>query len=927
MSRSTTLAAIDHCLSVSDSPADIELTRQAIRDPGLDWLAVMALANEHLVAPALWTTLARPEFRALVPEDVQRYLTLLSARNAARNARIRQQCLGIGSILARAGLRAALLKGAAWLFDGTSPSASDRMMGDIDLAVVPEDFAAAVRALAAVGYRDVTGFFLEVGHIHHAPMVCQGAEATVEIHRDLFTQVKFLPTREVIASAREVAPGLLLPACRHRIIHNVIHAQIANGDFAAGVVSLRDGLDLARLVGAGAGELDWSALALEARDRGYFRYLSGAIHGVHEILGSPCPPPFAHDRLGRLHAWRCVRQRRWPRIGKPLEKLGLLARALAWERDAYALGLPQRRSLRAQILVNGRRARRSIAALRRNFHWRRGAPAKSSADIAQRELERLDEAVARSHEQLASTPDDAAACFKLGLSLRALKRDDEAANWFRRACDLRPDHAGSARELGDALAMLKRNEEAIAAYRHALSLQPDSIPTLLRLGERLQECGQFAEAAETFAKVVELDPNHAIGWFHAGGALLGARRYAEALAAVERTIALEPGSAPAHCNLGLALMGLDRLEEALKAFRKVLLIEAGSPVATFNLACALLALGNFRDGWEAYDYRFVMGGNKWLRPEAHAAPWVDETLAGKSILVLGEQGNGDHIQFSRYATALSDLGASVSYLAPERLHRLFSTLRGSVTLLSEIPPDARFDFQCPLISLPGRFERQSLPIPTRVPYLAPEPERVARWQRRTGAHGFRVGIIWRGNRHPNGDGMRSFPLAALRALAALPGVRLISLQLKDGLEELENLPADMRVELLDADFDAGEDAFLDSAAVMEVVDLVISCDTSMAHLAGALGRPVWIALNHIPEWRWQRRGSESVWYPTARLFRQEAHGDWDGVFSRMAAELAQLLQAGASSFAARLDHLPPAPGARAGVGQEDRLGAMQKNSA
>ena len=141
----------------------------------------------------------------------------------------------------------------------------------------------------------------------------------------------------------------------------------------------------------------------------------------------------------------------------------------------------------------------------------------------------------------------------------------------------------------------------------------------------------------------------------------------------------------AYCNMSLALMGLDRIEEAIEACRKALFIEAGSPVASFNLGCALLTLGNFREGWEAYDYRFVMGGNKWLRPEAHAAPWTGEPLAGKSILVLGEQGNGDHIQFSRYLPALNDLGASVYYLAPDRLHRLFRTLGASITLLSEIP--------------------------------------------------------------------------------------------------------------------------------------------------------------------------------------------------------------------------------------------------
>jgi tetratricopeptide (TPR) repeat protein len=515
--------------------------------------------------------------------------------------------------------------------------------------------------------------------------------------------------------------------------------------------------------------------------------------------------------------------------------------------------------------------------------------AKRNAGLALRELKRFEEAAAIFQEVLSLTPDDFVACFNLGLSLTALQRHEEASNWLHRAVDLRPNHAESARELGLVLTTLKRNEEAIAAYQHAVSLQPDSVQVLLNLGERLQEGRRFEEAAVAFRKVVDLDPRHCNGWLNLGAALLGLKQYADSLAAFRRALALEPGSAVGYCNMSLALMGLDRLQEAVEASRKALFIEAGSPVASFNLGCALLTLGNFREGWEAYDYRFVMGGNKWLRPEAHASPWTGEPLAGKSILVLGEQGNGDQIQFSRYVPALNELGASVSYLAPDRLHRLFRTLGESITLLSDIPSEARFDFQCPLMSLPRRFDRLDLPIPTR-PYLKAEPELVARWKERIGGLGFRVGIAWRGNIYPNGDEFRSFRLDALRSLAALPGVRLISLQLKDGKEQIDKLPTNMQVELY-PDFDGGPDGFVDTAAVLSVMDLIISCDTSVAHLAGALGRPLWIALNRTPEWRWQRQRTDSIWYPTARLFRQETNGDWDEVFSRMTEELAQLLRA------------------------------------
>ena len=361
--RSIAFEFLDRCLSVSDSPEDTRLIKKAIGNPKLDWLVVISLANKHLVVPALWTSLSRRHLCEYLPIDVREYLALLHARNASRNERIRLQCLEIGSVLARAGLQAALLKGAAWLFDQSSPAASDRMLRDIDLVVAPKDFEAALRALTASGYREVSGIHIELGHFHCAPMICEGAEACVEIHRDLDYQIEFLPSTEVITSGIEIASGLLLPHRFHRIAHNVIHAQRLNGDFAGGVLNLRDTLDLARLVAGMGPQFDWSVPARQAKDRGYFLYLSGAIHAAHRSLQSPIPPPFADHLRGRLHAWRCVQQRRW-RICQVFEGIGLITRALVWERDAYELGLKARWSLRAQILVNARRAQRAMAALR-----------------------------------------------------------------------------------------------------------------------------------------------------------------------------------------------------------------------------------------------------------------------------------------------------------------------------------------------------------------------------------------------------------------------------------------------------------------------------------------------------------------------------------------------------------------------------------
>jgi hypothetical protein len=252
------------------------------------------------------------------------------------------------------------------------------MMLDIDLLVAASDVEPAVSALIAAGYRKMDDF-AEIGHFHQLPLLPREGEASVKIHRDLSHRVHLLRADAIIDAASQVAPGVLVPALRHRILHNVIHAQIENGDRAGGVLKLRDTLDLARLMTRCEPEFDWMALADEARERGFYAILSGAIHCAHRVFESPVPNPFMEHLGGRMHAWRCIQQRRWGRLGKMLEKLGLLARALAWERDAYALNITARWSLKAQILVNKSRIRRAKAALA--TLWVRRLPTNNTGDL------------------------------------------------------------------------------------------------------------------------------------------------------------------------------------------------------------------------------------------------------------------------------------------------------------------------------------------------------------------------------------------------------------------------------------------------------------------------------------------------------------------------------------------------------------------
>ena len=358
-----TLDIIDRCLTVAACTADLDGCRQALWDDRTDWLAVISLANQHLVTPALWTAFNRYDLCQQLPDDVRSYLSLLHTRNAERNDRIRKQCIEIGTILSEAGIKAVLLKGVAWLLDGSLEAASDRMIRDIDLLVASEKVEVAARVLVGAGYKDSGESLVEANHYHYAPLLPPAGDISVEIHRDLACRVDLLPASEVILSACEVAQGLLLPSPDHRIVHNVIHAQIENGDFVGGTVSLRDTLDLARLVNRYGAEVDWIELAKQARRRDFFRYLSGAVHVSHRVLQSRLPVPLVNFSSS-FHASRCIHQRRWLQINKAAEKLGRLSRALAWDRDAYVLRVPKA-SLRSHVLVNKRRIQRAKAFLDR----------------------------------------------------------------------------------------------------------------------------------------------------------------------------------------------------------------------------------------------------------------------------------------------------------------------------------------------------------------------------------------------------------------------------------------------------------------------------------------------------------------------------------------------------------------------------------
>jgi hypothetical protein len=341
--------------------------RADLSDAVVDWMATMKRANEDFVGPALSQAFLDLGVADELPVDVRHYLHMLHAENSRCNQEIRRQCDEIGGALAAIGTQGILLKGAAWLYE-SGPAAADRMMRDIDLLVDPRRSDTIRIAMRKRGYRDVENFVRELGHIHEVPMAQPQGLVSVEVHHELMTRIRLLPADEVRSHARPVAEGLAIPSPTHRLAHAVIHAEIVNGDYFSATVSLRDSLDISRLLVAFGDEIDWQTLVRTSRARGFFPVLSGALHKAALFTGAPLPDAFSDDIRGRWHAARCFFQRLCPVLENGMRRIGVVRRALAWQRDSYALGLGDQRNFYAHMQVNKRRYDRIKSAIARAFN-------------------------------------------------------------------------------------------------------------------------------------------------------------------------------------------------------------------------------------------------------------------------------------------------------------------------------------------------------------------------------------------------------------------------------------------------------------------------------------------------------------------------------------------------------------------------------
>ena len=496
---------------------------------------------------------------------------------------------------------------------------------------------------------------------------------------------------------------------------------------------------------------------------------------------------------------------------------------------------------------------------------------------------RLPEAESHFREAIRIKPEAAGSFNNLGAVLLDMERVAEAYRAFEAAVRIQPNYVAALTNAAFALARLGHFEQALPLVQKARSLEPDYIEARHHLGYILMKLERLDEAEEQLQVALAAQPKNA-GFINTLGLLReDQHRIEEATALFLKAIELEPNQAHAWNNLGninAAVWG--NLAESLACFEKTLALQPHFAYARHHRGLVELALGDFARGWEDYEFRPTHA----QKPAARygQAPWRGEPLTGKTILLHAEQGLGDTLQGIRYARHIQKLGAKVVCEVQKPLVPLLSRTPGIDVLLAEGADLPGHDYQIPLLSIP-----RILGIPEgEPPYIVVPAELRSYWKDRLQEiAGCKIGIAWQGDSTFAYDWLRSIPLAEFAPLAQLPGHSLISLQKHAGVDQIAANRANVPVLDLGPDIDTASGPFMDTAAIMQQVDLVITSDTSIAHLAGGLGVPVWLATSYAPDWRWMMNREDCLWYPTMRLFRQSQIRRWDDVFAHMARELSQ----------------------------------------
>ena len=532
----------------------------------------------------------------------------------------------------------------------------------------------------------------------------------------------------------------------------------------------------------------------------------------------------------------------------------------------------------------------------------------------------LDRAILYYRRAIELDPDSALAYCNLGAVFQKRNEFDRAIPYYKKALELDPLLVKASYNLGSVLQEKGELEKAITFYQKALKLDPSFADAWNTLGSALQEKGQLDEAIGYYRKAIECDPNLMDAYYNIGKVLMEKGQPDEAIDHYQKALQLNPDSSEAHNNLGFSLLEKGQSDEALSHFRKAISLNPNFAEAYYNLAlyhqdrnllheailyyekaiqyrpdfvdahwnmaCALLLSGNIERGWKEYEWRWKLKGHR--ASNISGPRWDGSDISGQTILLHAEQAFGDTIQFIRYATLVAECGAKVIVQAPKELVRLLGNVHGIEEVVAYGKQLPEFDLHCPLLSLPLVFGTDLGSIPAQIPYINVNASLSQKWRDRLQCDSSRlkIGLVWTGRIKAERERRRSCTPDLFSSLTQFEDTTFYSLHKGEGIQQANALPKDIKL----VDYTEELNDFLDTAALAVNLDLIISIDTAVAHLAGALGRPVWTMLPYVPDWRWMLDRRDSPWYPTMRLFRQPSSGNWEAAISDVARELDDLLK-------------------------------------
>ena len=505
------------------------------------------------------------------------------------------------------------------------------------------------------------------------------------------------------------------------------------------------------------------------------------------------------------------------------------------------------------------------------------------------DLKRYDEAFAAYDKALSIKPDLEGAWLGRGNVCSNLKRYDEALAAYDKALSIKPDLENAWLGRGNVLTDFKRYDEAFAAYDKALSIKPDLEDAWLGRGNLFSNLRLYDEAFAAYDKALSIKPDSEGVWLGRGNALIDLKRYDEAFAAYDKALSINPDLAAVYTSLGNVFLILGRDADALKALDKAVELDPREPRAHFNRSLTLLTLGRYSEGWEEYEWRKKLPVPIGVREFSQPVLSEIKNIKGATVFIYGEQGLGDHIHFCRYATLLTGQGAKVVLESPKALLRLFKSLNGISRLIESGQPVPAFDYHSAIMSLPHLFKTTLESVPSHIPYLLAETSKVAKWSNRLGKKARpRIGLVWSGGFGPDQPEVwgvnrrRNIPLIEFAPLKDIDA-EFYSLQKGEpAVSELKTLQNDHWEGPAIIDLTDELNDFSDTAALIENLDLIISVDTSTAHLAGAMAMPVWILNRFDIEWRWR---PNSPWYPTAKIYQQKEADKWDDVIATVRTDL------------------------------------------